>query len=186
MENYEIPPHQKWFERKFEFPTNPNDFPYLREKLEGFVNRLKAKIHFVSEPVLNLKPGGLWSIKENIGHLYLLESIWLKRLKEIQYGESEMSPADLNNTATNQGNFNAQNEMEIIQNFQNKREETLQFLDEICGNLSTRWLLHPRLKQPMGILELLYFISEHDQHHLESINRILALQKQETFDEKRK
>jgi hypothetical protein len=32
-----------------------------------------------------------------------------------------------------------------------------------------RSLLHPRLKQPMRLVDHLYFVAEHDDHHLARI-----------------
>jgi hypothetical protein len=39
---------------------------------------------------------------------------------------------------------------------------------------STRELLHPRLKMPMRAIDHLYFVAEHDDHHLAHIERLVG------------
>jgi hypothetical protein len=43
-------------------------------------------------------------------------------------------------------------------------------IDAVDASLfSVRAIVHPRLKQPMGLLDHLYFVAEHDDHHLARI-----------------
>jgi hypothetical protein len=34
-------------------------------------------------------------------------------------------------------------------------------------------MLHPRLKQPMRLVDHLYFVAEHDDHHLATIREMM-------------
>ena len=47
----------------------------------------------------------------------------------------------------------------------------LETLDEAAFG---RTLLHPRLKQPMRLVDHLYFVAEHDDHHLAKIWEMIA------------
>jgi hypothetical protein len=42
-------------------------------------------------------------------------------------------------------------------------------LDQMEPALFSRTMLHPRLKQPMRLVDHLYFVAEHDDHHLAHI-----------------
>lgn len=75
--------HTKWFDRKFDFSTEQNIFPSIIERLKGTPARLEEKMRTVPASILNAKPGGAWSIKENIGHLTDLEPLWQGRLEDI-------------------------------------------------------------------------------------------------------
>src|SRR5262245_51980387 len=55
-----------WFERKFNFSYAENIFPCLMERLAGTPLRLRAKLTARSGPVLTAKPGGKWSVLEQI------------------------------------------------------------------------------------------------------------------------
>ena len=73
----------KWFNRTFDFSYQQNIFPAIIERLEGTSIRLNAKIEKCAPKILEFKPSGKWSIKENIGHLIDLEPLWQGRLEDI-------------------------------------------------------------------------------------------------------
>lgn len=163
----------KWFDRKFDFQFGMEVFPGLLERLEKSADKFREIISGIPEQELNCKPDGKWSVKEHIGHLWVLELLWQKRFAEIKERKTEMSPADLNNTATNEALFNQYTIEKIINDFEQERQNTVRFLKNFNEADFQRSLYHPRLKQPMRIIDLMYFVAEHDEHHLESITQIL-------------
>jgi len=42
-------------------------------------------------------------------------------------------------------------------------------VDELDASLFARTIPHPRLKTPMRLVDHLYFVAEHDDHHLARI-----------------
>ncbi len=70
---------------------------------------------------------------------------------------------------THKANHNARKVAEILAVFRTAR---LRLVDRV-GNLEPsfygRSMLHPRLKQPMRLVDHLYFAAEHDDHHLARI-----------------
>jgi hypothetical protein len=42
-------------------------------------------------------------------------------------------------------------------------------VEELDASLFTRAIPHPRLKTPMRLVDHLYFVAEHDDHHLARI-----------------
>jgi hypothetical protein len=66
----------KWFERKFDFSYTDNIFPMILERLVGTPVRLSKKIGSISPGFLETRIDNSWSIKENIGHLTDLETLW--------------------------------------------------------------------------------------------------------------
>lgn len=166
----EIP---KWFERKFVFDFGMEKFPELLERLEKSILKFREAIQDTPVVLLNYKPAGKWSIKEHIGHLWILEPLWQKRFEEIKSKTIEMSPADLNNMATEEAFFNQYDIEKILSDFQQERQHTIQLLKNFNGNDFQHSLYHPRLNQPMRIIDLMYFVAEHDEHHL---NQIFTIQ----------
>lgn len=163
----------KWFDRKFDFPTGMEKFPVLMEYLEKSPSNFSEITHAAADPDLNFKPGGKWAVKEHIGHLYILEPLWQRRFLEIRENKTEMSPADLNNKATDAAQFNRYNAAKIIAGFREERENTIALLKSLREEDFLRSSYHPRLKQPMKITDLMHFVAEHDEHHLKSIWRIM-------------
>lgn len=70
----------KWFDRKFVFSYTENIFPMILERLMGTPVRLTSKLRSIPPEILETRIDKSWSIKENIGHLNDLETLWQKRL----------------------------------------------------------------------------------------------------------
>jgi hypothetical protein len=47
-------------------------------------------------------------------------------------------------------------------------------VDELDALLFVRAIPHPRLKTPMRLVDHLYFVAEHDNHHLARIWELLS------------
>lgn len=162
----------RWFERKFNFSTQQNIFPSILERLSGTYLRLHSKIERTPPDLLEIKPNGTWSIKENIGHLCDLEPLWQGRLEDIMSGEKYLRSADLENKKTDFSKHNEVNVDDLLMQFQEVREATLEKLSRLEEPDVFKSALHPRLQQPMRTMDLFLFVAEHDDHHLARITEI--------------
>jgi hypothetical protein len=48
-------------------------------------------------------------------------------------------------------------------------------LDELPDSAFERAATHPRLEQPMRLLDWIFFVAEHDDHHLAHVTRLKRL-----------
>jgi len=158
-----------WFERKFEFSFSLDLLPNLRARLRGTPARLEETLRGHRREILITKPQGKWSAQEHAGHLLELESLWLARLEDYMAEGNQLTPADLTNRKTNEANHNARPLEPLLAEFRAAREMLLTRVDEVDASRFARTLPHPRLKTPMRLLDHLYFIAEHDDHHLARI-----------------
>ena len=55
---------------------------------------------------------------------------------------------------------------EILAGFRNARLRLVDYLHKQDPTSFEQSLLHPRLKQPMRLVDHVYFVAEHDDHHL--------------------
>jgi uncharacterized damage-inducible protein DinB len=163
----------KWFDRKFDFNFGMERYDPLYERLLSAPVKYKKEVLDLPEKILQLKHDDKWSVKENIGHLLLLEPLWYKRFKEIKEGNAEMSPADLNNTATNDSSFNSVAVQTLMENFTTARNKTINFLKGLKQEEFSLHSIHPRLQKPMRIIDMMHFVAEHDDHHLHTIRTII-------------
>lgn len=173
-----------WFERNFEFNVTQNIFPSVIERLTGTPLRLEHKLASIPVELTDERINNSWSIKENIGHLTDLESLWQRRLEEIVLGEKVMTPADLENKKTNLAHHNDKTVEELLKAFREIRSETINMLENIDEAIIFRSSLHPRLNKPMRTMDLFIFVAEHDDHHLARITemaRLLEPKKQLSF-----
>jgi len=124
--------------------------------------------------VLTRKPEGKWSIKENAGHLLDLESLWDQRLDDYDAAARELHPADLENRKTHAAGHNERAISEILAEFASVRGRIVDRLVRMSPAELGRTALHPRLQQPMSVVDLCFFVAEHDDHHLRTIGELKA------------
>jgi len=156
----------KWFERKFEFSFPAELYPNLCIRLRGTPPRLEEMVRGCSRELLVRRPEGKWSAQEQVGHLLDLEPLWLARVNDFLTGASELAAADLSNRKTHEADHNSREMAQILADFRAARMQLLDCLAAFDPAQLTRSILHPRLKQPMRLVDHLYFVAEHDDHHL--------------------
>jgi uncharacterized damage-inducible protein DinB len=158
-----------WFGRKFDFTFPVEQYPNLGVRLRGTPARLEEIFRGVPPNVLLSKPGGKWSAQEHAGHLLDLEALWMARVDDFLSGGDTLTVADLSNRKTHEANHNARELSEILSGFRTARLSLVERAGEIPLDLFGRSMLHPRLRQPMRLVDHLYFVAEHDDHHLARI-----------------
>ncbi len=164
----------RWFDRQFDSNTGSEYFDEFLKLLEDFPAVLKEVLKNCPIEVSTHKMGDKWSVNENIGHLIFLEDLWRIRFRDIMEGKPDMSPADLNNTATDQSSFNKMLVEELIKDLVSEREKTIVMLQKLSEEDLLKTSMHPRLQQPMNIIDLMHFVAEHDLHHLHAVQSIIG------------
>jgi uncharacterized damage-inducible protein DinB len=167
-----IPP--VWYERKFDFSFPAGLLPNMLARLRGTPARLEENLRGAVEAdgPRTAKPEGKWSAQEHAGHLLNLEPLWLARVDDFASGATQLTVTDLSNRATDEANYNGQLLAEILAGFRSSRERLLRRVMELDSDSLARSIAHPRLKVPMRLVDHLYFVAEHDDHHLAQIWRL--------------
>jgi uncharacterized damage-inducible protein DinB len=155
-----------WFERRFEFSFPVELYPNLRVRLGGTPARIEELLRDLPRETLVRHRPGEWSIQEHAGHLLDLESLWEARVGDFLAGSAELTAADLTNRKTREAGHNDHPVREILGELRAARSRLLDRLREADRDTLSRSLLHPRLRQPMRLVDHLYFVAEHDDHHL--------------------
>jgi uncharacterized damage-inducible protein DinB len=159
----------KWFERKFAIIEDSGLLPAIIERLEGTSIRLVGKLETLNPNTTIVEEKGKWSIKKEVGHLIDLEPLWLARMKEILTGKKDLMIADLNNTKTHEANHNGKSFFDLVNDFSTNRQILVNLLRGLREEDLDKAAKHPRLGTPMRIIDLAYFVAEHDDHHLVQI-----------------
>lgn len=169
----------KWFERKFDFSFGNDQFDAIYKRLRQSPATLRELSQNIEEHLTINKPEGKWSVKEHIGHLSILEPLWRTRMLDIQHHKPVLTPTDLENKATTKSGFNKYSISSLLDRFAAEREKTLLLLHSVDSQQLDRTSLHPRMKQPMCIIDIAYFTAEHDDHHIQYINKFIERQSPE-------
>ena len=162
----------RWFDRKFELGLGADVAPELLERLRLTPVRLADAVRGLPPEVLTRKGEGKWSIQENAGHLFDLESLWDLRLDDYDAGATELHAADLENRKTHEAAHNDRLISDILADFSAARGRIIARLARMTPAGLARTALHPRLRQPMSVVDLCFFVAEHDDHHLRTIDEL--------------
>ncbi|MFN7115447.1 MAG: DinB family protein [Saprospiraceae bacterium] len=165
----------KWIDRQFEFNAQENILPVVVERLWGTPLRLHYKLKTIPLHIHLIQPEGKWSILEHIGHLTDLETLWQIRLQDILNHKEVMTPWDVTNAKTSEANHNSKTAETLIAEFTAARQSTLDQLSSLNEEDAYKSSLHPRLHTPMRLMDLCWFVAEHDDHHLANITTIYKL-----------
>lgn len=156
----------RWADRHFTFNTPEELFPVVVERLRGTPARIEDKARQLSPAVLIHRDGDAWSIQEHIGHLLDLDELHSGRLDDYLAGAAVLRPADMRNRKTWEANHNARPIADLLRDFRAERERFVARLDAWDRGLLSLTALHPRLNQPMRVIDMASFTAEHDDHHL--------------------
>jgi uncharacterized damage-inducible protein DinB len=163
-----------WFGRTFGFTFPLEQCPNLRARLRGTPARLEDIVRGVPRDVLIRKPGDTWSAQEHAGHLLDLEPLWVARVDDFVAGGDTLTAADLRNLKTDEANHNTRDVGEILVEFRAARRRLMDRVGALPSDAFGRSMLHPRLKQPMRLVDHLFFAAEHDDHHLAVIAELIG------------
>lgn len=158
-----------WFQRQF--GNNPDlILPPIIERLAGTPIRLGHKMVQIEPAIFVLKENNKWSIQEHVGHLADIEPLWIGRIDDILNDKTEFLRSwDLENKNVIASAYNDQYMTDIIESFHDQRDQLITKLKTLTVEDLKKTALHPRLKTPMTVVELAFFVAEHDDHHLATI-----------------
>lgn len=156
----------RWFDRKFDFTLPEALFPIVVERLRGTPARIEDKVRSLPPEILTRRDNEDWSLQEHIGHLLDLDELHTGRLDDFLAGAEVLHPADLTNRKTWEARYNERPIAELLRDFRRERLAFVARLDAWDPELVSLTALHPRLQQPMRVLDMILFTAEHDDHHL--------------------
>jgi uncharacterized damage-inducible protein DinB len=171
IRNFQHMAQTEWFDRKFPPIADNGLLPNIIERLEGTPARISAKVSTIT---VFPSPGssGRWSIKKEIGHLSDLEPLWLKRTLQIIDNIPLLEVTDITNQKTQKANHDERGIEDLVAEFKESRQQLVDVLRKVKDEDLNKSALHPRLGIPMKIIDLAYFVAEHDDHHLAKITAV--------------
>jgi uncharacterized damage-inducible protein DinB len=164
-----------WFERQWTFDLPVSAAPGIIERLRGTPARVEHRLRGLPSERLTTRHHDHWSIQENVGHLWDIEPLWIARIGDIAVGRLTLQEADLENRKTYNAHHNDRPLAELEAGFATARRELVTQLENADEADWLRGARHPRLKVDMRLLDLAFFVAEHDDHHLATVTDILRL-----------
>jgi uncharacterized damage-inducible protein DinB len=156
----------RWTDRTFRFDLPEALFPVVVERLRGTPARIEEKVRGLPSGLLTRRDGGEWSIQEHIGHLLDLDELHSGRLDDFLAGAEVLRAADITNRSTWEAGYNDRRLTDLLAAFRRERGTLVARLDAWDPDLLSLTARHPRLQQPMRVIDMALFTAEHDDHHL--------------------
>jgi uncharacterized damage-inducible protein DinB len=162
-----------WIERTFSFEhLEADDFPSLVDRLRATPAELEDAVKDLPRDLLTRREAEAWSIQEHVGHLVEVDALHTGRLDDYREGASTLRPADMKNRRTEAARYNQREMGDVLASFRSVRGRFVARLDawEPEGRLTTAF--HPRLQQPVRVVDMVHFAVEHDAHHLARVKEL--------------
>lgn len=164
----------KWLDRTWDFTTAKLSPEVCMEELRKTPEKLRQLVTGADPEMLVQKHDGKWSVHEHAGHLLTMESLWIARLDDYILRRETLRPWNGTNADTEAALFNRQRLGKIIDDFSEVRNSHLNYLKQFVHLASDYSSYHERLQQHMTLADHLYFMVEHDHHHLASIKKTIG------------
>jgi DinB superfamily len=161
-----MPQLAPWTSRLFDHHLTLELFPAVMERLRGTPPRAAALLDGWAAPLRTRRPDGSWSAHEHIGHLDDLHELDMRRIQDFASGAATLSAADMTNRRTVEAGHNATSSAVLLDRLRLHREELIRRLEDLDDGEMARTAMHPRLQRPMSVVDWMYFVAEHDDHHL--------------------
>ena len=163
-----------WNDRTFVFGHKAEEFPLALDRLSATHVRMADMVKNVPDDLLSVKPGGKWSVKEHVGHLLIMESLWIARLDDLVMQRETMRPWNGTNADTDEANFNRQQMSKILSEFKTVRSAMVGYMRTLESEATSLTAWHERLNSRLNLVDHMWFIAEHDDHHLASIRLLIS------------
>jgi len=164
-------PRLPWLDRTWSFDYSVDLFPSVLERLRGTPARLEEAVEGLAREALVQRVGDAWSIQENAGHLLRLEALPAARLEDFLAGAATLS-AWAGNEADDEARYGDMQIEDILRRFRTARSRLVVRLDELTPEDFARSARHPRLDQPIRLVDMCLFQADHDDHHLARIHEL--------------
>ena len=161
-----------WVERTFQFNFPIGVFPCIIERLRGTPARVIEMTTSLSHAVLTTRVENSWSIQEHVGHLVDLDDLHEGRIEDFLSRAPVLRAADMQNKKTHNAGHNQFALLDIAGRLKTARQRFIERLEKLSEPEAGLVSLHPRLQQPMRLIDMAYFVCEHDDHHLARITEL--------------
>jgi hypothetical protein len=164
-----------WVSRVWQFGLAPELLPQILERLRGMPARAEELAASVSVDTFRTRPPAKWSAQEHLAHLDDLSQLDDARLSEFLAGTRELTAGDVTNPRTWQANHNSRSVAELLLRLRANRLALVHRLERLSLADASRFAAHPRLQQQMSVVDWMFFVAEHDDHHLALARRAVRL-----------
>jgi hypothetical protein len=163
-----------WSERHFAFGVPMQEQPFLMERLRGAPVRLQEMLRGRSIESARLQLTDRWCVLEHIAHLNLIQDKVGQRLEDFGRMSVRLSTVDLSEQDLLLHAQRGRGLGDVIEEFRIKRNYFVRCAEVLSPKAKEHYALHPCLQARLRLVDQLYVLAEHDDHHFAHIRELLA------------
>lgn len=165
----------KWNDRKFNFDYPVDVHPVILARLRGTPARLVEILTDLPRDVMEKQADDTWSIIQNAAHLVDVDVLHLCRMDDYDNNIETLRPAGRSALDNYIPSFDRSSRADILKAFRLIRADLYGKLAELDEAGASRTAHHPRLDQPMRVVDMALFAAEHDDYHIARIYELVDL-----------
>jgi hypothetical protein len=154
-----------WLSRTWTVGRDTSVFLPTLERLRGTPARAEELLRATAADVRTRRASG-WSAQQHVGHLADLHALDDRRLTEYLQGVNVLTRADTTNAATERAGHNDASAIDVLARLRRGRTALVQRLETLSIQEAQRTATHPRLEQRLTLVDWMFLMAEHDDHHL--------------------
>ena len=166
---------ENWLEKHFDFDFPASKYVGFLRFLRETPDKIETLVKHLPKEILVRRDQDSWSIQEYVEHFLTAESLFFGRLDDYENDVPVLQAARFEDNPSDKANFNEWDLQRILAEFRAQREKYIQRLEAISPGDFEKATLHPRLKKPMRLCDMLFFHVEHYQHHMTRIVELSEL-----------
>jgi DinB superfamily len=163
-----------WSQRKFDYGRSLDELPVLLERVQGTTARLSAVLSRQPLQNLHLRVQGKWSVMEHIGHLITLQDRFEPRVDDFELRRDRLSDINLKDQQPIIQGHRLRAVGDVLEEFRLKRLAFAKRVERLHRGALEHVAYHACQDRSMRPMDMLFWIAEHDDHHLASIRGLLT------------
>lgn len=164
-----------WSDRRLAYGKEEAELPVLLERVKGTHARLASLVAHAPRERLTLRAHGSWCVVDHIGHLILVQDRFEERADDFAALRDRLCTVDLAHQEVELVKHRSQDMGDLLEEFRLKRAFFARRVEGFDRSTLRHRAYHPCQRIGMTPVDMVHFLAEHDDHHLASIRRLLAV-----------
>ena len=156
-----------------EYGRSLDELPVLLERVQGTTARLSSLLARQPAEKLLRRVEGKWSAMEHLGHLVTLQDRFTPRVDDFVQRRTKLCDINLQDQVPFLQGQRLRMLGDVLEEFRLKRLEFANRIEHFHRRSLEHFAYHPCQDRTMRPMDMLFWIAEHDDHHLASVRALL-------------
>lgn len=156
-----------------EYGRSLDELPVLLERVQGTTARFRDLLARQPAEKLLHRAEGKWSVMEHLGHLLTLQDRFFPRVDDFAQRRTKLCDINLRDQVPFLQGQCLRMPGDVLEEFRLKRLDFANRVEHLHRRSLEHAAYHPCQDRAMRPMDMLFWIAEHDDHHLASVRALL-------------